>query len=133
MLKKSASSVLASFRASTYPRGYASALHSLRPCWTNFLSILRERASVVLQWFFRNLFGSMPGAAAPGLFLITERDRRRTATRAEEVFGKRLDNGRVIALAAENVEVSVVRVVRKMAADQRGRDQLHHGIAGNAA
>jgi hypothetical protein len=22
------------------PKGYASALHSLRPCWTNFLSIL---------------------------------------------------------------------------------------------
>ena len=33
--------VLASFRPSTYPRGYASDLHSLRPCWTNFLSILR--------------------------------------------------------------------------------------------
>ena len=43
MLKKSASGVLASFRPSTYPRGYASALHSLRPCWTNFLSILRGR------------------------------------------------------------------------------------------
>jgi hypothetical protein len=43
MLKKSASSVLASFRPSTYPRGYASALHSLRPCWTNFLSILQGR------------------------------------------------------------------------------------------
>ena len=42
MLKKSASSVLASFRPSTYPRGYASALHSLRPCWTAFLSILQE-------------------------------------------------------------------------------------------
>src|SRR4029077_19164153 len=64
MLKKSASSVLASFRPSTgtrpphhsaartdlvllirrtvRPRGYASALHSLRPCWTAFLSILRE-------------------------------------------------------------------------------------------
>jgi len=41
MLKKSASIVLASFRPSTYPRGYASALHSLRPCWTNFLSILQ--------------------------------------------------------------------------------------------
>ena len=39
----SASGVLASFRSSTYPRGYASALHSLRPCWTNFLSILRGR------------------------------------------------------------------------------------------
>src|SRR6267143_530614 len=41
MLKKSASVVLASFRPSTYPREYASALHSLRPCWTAFLSILR--------------------------------------------------------------------------------------------
>ena len=38
-----ASSVLASFRPSTYPIGYASALHSLRPCWTNFLSILQSR------------------------------------------------------------------------------------------
>jgi hypothetical protein len=42
MLKKSASIVLASLRPSTYPRGYASALRSLRPCWTNFLSILRD-------------------------------------------------------------------------------------------
>jgi len=41
MLKKSAGVVLASFRSSTYPRGYASGLHSLRPCWTAFLSILR--------------------------------------------------------------------------------------------
>ncbi len=40
MLKKSASVVLTSFRPSTYPRGYASALHLLRPCWTAFLSIL---------------------------------------------------------------------------------------------
>jgi len=47
MLKKSASGVLASFRPSTYPRGYASALHSLRPCWTAFLSILREGSPVV--------------------------------------------------------------------------------------
>jgi protease IV len=39
-LKKSASVVLASFRSSTYSRGYASALHSLRPCWTAFLSLL---------------------------------------------------------------------------------------------
>jgi hypothetical protein len=43
MLKKSASRILASFRPSTYPRGYASVLHSLRPCWTNFLSILPGR------------------------------------------------------------------------------------------
>ena len=40
MLKKSTSCVLASLRPSTYPRGYASALRSLRPCWTTFLIIL---------------------------------------------------------------------------------------------
>ena len=44
MLKNFSSGVLASFRPSTYPSGYASVLHSLRPCWTNFLSILRGRA-----------------------------------------------------------------------------------------
>ena len=31
MLKKAASFVLASFRSSTYPEGYASGFHSLRP------------------------------------------------------------------------------------------------------
>src|SRR6185295_8946862 len=68
-LKKSASSVLASSKSSTgtrpphhsaartdvvllirrtvRPRGYASGLHSLRPCWTAFLSILRECSPVV--------------------------------------------------------------------------------------
>ena len=42
MLKKSASFVLASFSPSTYRYGYASVLHSLRPCWTAFLSSLQE-------------------------------------------------------------------------------------------
>ena len=42
MLKQAASGVLASFRPSTYPRGYASAHHSLRPCWTARLSILQK-------------------------------------------------------------------------------------------
>ena len=46
-MKNASSVVLASFRSSTYPRGYASGLHSLRPCWTAFLSIL--------QWFLRSL------------------------------------------------------------------------------
>ena len=41
LLTKSASGVLASFRSSTYPRGYASGLHSPRPCWTAFLNNLR--------------------------------------------------------------------------------------------
>jgi len=36
MLKKAGSVVLASLRSSTYPRGYASGLHSLRPCWRSF-------------------------------------------------------------------------------------------------
>jgi type II secretory pathway pseudopilin PulG len=45
MLKKSSSFVLASFRPSTYPRGYASGLHSLRPCWTAFLSLLQDSPS----------------------------------------------------------------------------------------
>ena len=39
-------SVLASFRSSLYSRGYASGLHSLRPCWTAFLSILRFRPGI---------------------------------------------------------------------------------------
>jgi len=47
MLKKPASFVLASFRPSTYPGGYASAIHSLRPCWTIFLSILQGDLSIV--------------------------------------------------------------------------------------
>ena len=47
MLKQSASFVLASFRSSTYPKGYAPALHSLRPCWTAFLSVLIQAFSVL--------------------------------------------------------------------------------------
>ena len=39
MLKQSASVVLASFSPSTYPQGYASGLHSLRPYWAACLSI----------------------------------------------------------------------------------------------
>jgi len=62
MLKKAASGVLASFRSSTYPRGYASGLHSLRPFWTAFLSILPtiqvllpyvvSRQRVIQHWAF---------------------------------------------------------------------------------
>jgi hypothetical protein len=42
LLIKSASGVLASFKSSTYPIGYISGLHSLRPCWTAFLNSLRK-------------------------------------------------------------------------------------------
>ena len=73
------------------------------------------------------------GTATPGSLLVAERDRCGTAARAEKVLGERLDDGRVIALAAENIEVGVIRIVRKMAADQRRRNQLHHGIAGDPA
>ena len=34
-------------RRTVRPRGYASALRSLRPCWTAFLSILREHSPFV--------------------------------------------------------------------------------------
>ena len=40
MLKMTASFVLASLRGSTYPRGYASPLRSLRQRWTAILSLL---------------------------------------------------------------------------------------------
>jgi len=41
MSKKASGFVLASFRSSTYPRGYASVLHLLRPCRRTFLTILQ--------------------------------------------------------------------------------------------
>jgi hypothetical protein len=41
-LKEAANFVLASFRPLTYPRGYASALRSLRPCWTSPLNVLGD-------------------------------------------------------------------------------------------
>src|SRR3990170_2373598 len=59
MLKKSASVVLASFRPSTYPRGYASGLHSLRPCWTTFLSILRDYAPITVALLARQTSGTL--------------------------------------------------------------------------
>ncbi len=70
---------------------------------------------------------------APGIFLVTKCNGRGAATGAEKVFGERLNDGRVVTLATENVEVVVIRIVREMAADQRRRDQLHHGITGHAA
>lgn len=46
MLKKSASFFHASFSPSTYRDGYAVVLHSLRPCWTSFLSTLQAGSPV---------------------------------------------------------------------------------------
>ncbi len=48
LLKKSASSVLTSFRPSTYPEGTPRAFTRCGPCWTPFLSSLRNRAHVAL-------------------------------------------------------------------------------------
>jgi uncharacterized pyridoxal phosphate-containing UPF0001 family protein len=80
MLKKSASNVLASFRPSTYPRGYASVPHSLRPCWTAFLSILlevnleREATKAGFLLDKRNgamlSLGALPHVAVKGLMAI---------------------------------------------------------------
>ena len=47
MLKKSASDVLASYRSSTYPKGYVEVFHPLRPCKTAFMSILCEHSPTV--------------------------------------------------------------------------------------
>ena len=63
MLKKPASSVLASSRPSTYPRGYASGLRSLRPCWTTFLSILLAALATLSFPFMSD--GSTASAAEP--------------------------------------------------------------------
>jgi len=41
MLKKASGIVLASLKASTYGKEYASAFRSLRPRWAAFLTILR--------------------------------------------------------------------------------------------
>ena len=47
MLKKPASFVLGSSKSSTYPKGTPPVSTRLRPCWTGFLSNLRERAPIV--------------------------------------------------------------------------------------
>jgi hypothetical protein len=63
MLKQAASGVLASLRGSTYPRGYVSGLHSLRPRWTAILSILHysglsityEVAPLSFSWYMETI------------------------------------------------------------------------------
>ena len=39
---------------------------------------------------------------------------------AKELSGKLFHDRRVVALAAENIEIGIVGVIRKVAADQRG-------------
>jgi hypothetical protein len=54
MLKKSASFVLAPLKASTYQKQYASAFRLLRPCWTDFLTILQVPALNIRRVLFRD-------------------------------------------------------------------------------
>jgi len=83
MLKKSASIVLASFRPSTYPRGYASGLHSLRPCWTAFLSILQECFPVVAHVRTIEFLASNVVFPQPAGTVMIERDRAGHAPQEE--------------------------------------------------
>jgi len=50
MLKKSASSVLGSSKSSTYPKGTPPVSTRLRPCRTDFFSILRDEL-ICFIWF----------------------------------------------------------------------------------
>jgi hypothetical protein len=62
MLKTPASFVLASLRPSTYLELYASALRSLRPCWTSVLTILHIHQPLLAQSFLlpiENRFGNI--------------------------------------------------------------------------
>src|SRR5512141_1530520 len=74
MLKKSASVVLASFRPSTYPRGYASGLHSLRPCWTTFLSLLQECSAGVPHEDIFEMLVSRDGFLQPARSSVRHRE-----------------------------------------------------------
>ncbi|MCC2640846.1 MAG: hypothetical protein K0S45_1259 [Nitrospira sp.] len=51
---------------------------------------------------------------------------------AEKGFGKFFDDGGIVPLATENIEVGAVGIVGEVTADQRGFNQLHHTIAGHA-
>jgi len=72
MLKQSANIVFVSFRPSTYPRGYASGLLLLRPCWTACLSLLRR----TLRWL--PVCASVTCLRATIVFLPSDRARMHT-------------------------------------------------------
>ena len=73
--------------------------------------------------------GERQWAATLPVQLIAKRDGRRRPLCAEKLPRKLFHHRRVIALAAENVEIGVICVVGKVAANQGGRDQLNHRIA----
>jgi general secretion pathway protein J len=123
MLKKSASGVLASFRPSTYPRGYASALHSLGPCWTNFLSILQGRLLLLRTckpFDFRRtgIVFPQPGSTQSGFTLVEVLVAiALLATIAAMVFGSLVTTTRVVDAGREHAarEQMVRRILRVMA------------------
>src|ERR1700704_1015180 len=92
MLKKPASIVLASLRSSTYPRGYASGLHSLRPCWTDFLSLLQEGSAGVPHEHIFEMFVCRDGSLQPA----------RSSDRHREMGDK--SNGRCLMTGREQPE-----------------------------
>ena len=54
-------------------------------------------------------------------------------TGAEEGLGKLFDDGRLVPLATEDVEIGAVGVIGEVPADQGRLDQLHHAVAGDPA
>src|SRR4026207_827980 len=101
---------------------------------------MKSKNKVIILFFFVCFLGVWKargwlgtGAADPPLplpyvQLIAKRDGCGRPPRTEELFRKFFHNRRVVALAAENIEIGVVGVVCKVAADQRGRDQLEPRI-----
>ena len=82
MLKKSASGVLALVRGSR-TEAYASPLRSLRPCWTDFLSIVHEYFSFALdvqiievqlaEWFFLGMLGDERRRYSKKVFILSKK------------------------------------------------------------
>ncbi len=67
------------------------------------------------------------------LGLVPQHGPMARTTGAEEGFGEFFDDGRLIALATENIEIGAVGVVGEVPADQGGLDQLHHAVARHTA
>lgn len=60
-----------------------------------------------------------------------KKDGFRTELGSKKDFGELLDDGRVVTLATENVEIGGIALVRKMAANERCLDKLDHRVAGH--
>lgn len=73
MLKNAASGVLASFRPSTYLRGYVEGLNPLRPCWTAFLNILQRITSFDVPVSGTHSIVPLSAFSLPCFFLLSIR------------------------------------------------------------